>query len=559
MSPVPSRQLSVAARLGLGFGLLLALMLILVAVSVWQVNSIEHSLNHVSEVNNVKQRYAVDFRGSVHNRAIAIRDVTLVSDGEVAPVVALINKLDADYQQSARPMDALFAALPGDALPKERGILADIRASEARTMPLIRKIIDLRRAGDIEGARSVLLAQANPAFVDWLDHINRFIDMQESLSQQESKHAGSTVHGFQRLMIVLCLGALVIGVIVAVAITRHIRKALGAEPIEVKALAEAVSQGALFHEVALQDGDRGSIMAALARMSRSLRGTVEEVRGAAHDVSQISAQIAQGNAHLSSRTEEQAGSLEETASTMEELATTIRQNADNAQQASQFARSAADIAMQGGKIMQDVVSTMDSIETSSKKIVDIIGVIDGIAFQTNILALNAAVEAARAGVQGKGFAVVATEVRSLAQRSASAAKEIKHLIDDSVTRIDTGSKLVEEAGTTIEQVVTSVHRLTKVVTDISAASREQSEGISEVNRAIALMDTVTRQNAGLVEEAADAVKALEHKAGVLNEAVGVFRTAQHGEVSPTLPSRSPAEPRNLGRGPAPQPSLAWAA
>ena len=534
MSSLPPRQLSVAARLGIGFGLLLALMLILVAVSVWQVNLIEQSLNRVSEVNNVKQRYAVNFRGSVHDRAIAVRDVTLVPDGEVATVVALINKLDGDYQQSAKPMSALFAAMPLDALPEERAILNDIRATEVRTMPLIRQIIDLRRAGDIDGANRVLLTQAKPAFVDWLGHINRFIDLQESLSQRESQHANSTAKRFQTLMIGLCLAALAIGVIVAVAITRHIRRALGAEPAEVKALAEAVSEGELFHEVQLKDGDRDSIMATLAIMSSTLRETVEGVRGAAYDVSQISAQIAQGNTHLSSRTEEQAGSLEETAATMEELATTIRQNADNAQQASQYAHNAADIAIRGGEIMRDVVHTMDSIETSSKSIVDIIGVIDSIAFQTNILALNAAVEAARAGVQGKGFAVVATEVRSLAQRSASAAKEIKNLIDDSVTRIDSGSKLVEQAGATIEQVVSSVRHLTEAVTDISAASREQSEGISEVNRAIALMDTVTRQNAGLVEEAADAVQALEHKASTLNLAVGAFRTTQDHKVSVSL-------------------------
>lgn len=528
MSTQPKKkQLSIAGRLGIGFSLILIMMLALTILSISKVSSIESSLTHVSDVNNVKQRYAINFRGSVHDRAIAIRDVTLVPDMEINTVTALIDKLDADYQTSAKPLDEIFNATPikrSDEIgPEERQILSEIKAIETKAIPLIKQVISLRQSGNLEEARKLMLSHAKPVFIEWLGAINKFINLQESLSQTESKHAREMANGFQTLMLAVCFIALVIGVVVAVTITRYIRRALGAEPNEVKALAESVSNGELFHDIRLRNGDQDSIMAVLSRMSRNLRATVVHVRDTAQGVSQISSQISQGNVHLSGRTEEQAGSLEETASAMEELTSTVKQNADNALQANQLARSASEIAVKGGVIVHDVVVTMDSINTSSRQIVDIIGVIDSIAFQTNILALNAAVEAARAGEQGRGFAVVAAEVRNLAQRSSSAAKEIKKLIDDSVSKIGAGSKLVEQAGSTMKQIVESVKRVTDVVEDISTASREQSTGIEEVNRAIGLMDEVTQQNAALVEEALDAVQVLQNQAQNLNHSVGVFK------------------------------------
>jgi len=258
-------------------------------------------------------------------------------------------------------------------------------------------------------------------------------------------------------------------------------------------------------------------------MNDSLLKIVREVRLGTDTIATASTQIASGNLDLSSRTEEQASSLEETASAMEELTSTVKQNADNARQANQLAVSASAVAQEGGDVVGQVVATMGSINDSSKKIVDIISVIDGIAFQTNILALNAAVEAARAGEQGRGFAVVASEVRSLAQRSAAAAKEIKVLIDDSVEKVTSGSKLVEQAGSTMAEVVGSVRRVTDIVGEISAASQEQSTGIEEVNRAITQMDEVTQQNAALVEEAAAAAQSLQDQAGKLAQVVGVFK------------------------------------
>ncbi len=529
------KQLSVAERLSMGFGLILIMMLGLTVFSITEVNSIESTLTHIRDVNNVKQQYAINFRGSVHDRAIAIRDITLAAESDLTTVTALIDKLDADYQASAKTMDAIFNAAPtkdsGEIRSDERQLLADIKSIEAKTTPLIKQVIAMRQSGSPDEAKKFMFIQARPSFVEWLGAINKFISLQESISQTESQHARELANGFQTLMLTICVIAVLLGIVVAWTITRYIRKALGAEPNQVKALAESVSNGELFHNILLRHDDQDSIMAALSKMSRNLRATVVDVRETAQGVSQISAQISQGNTHLSGRTEEQAGSLEETASAMEQLTATVKQNADNALQANQLARSASDIAVKGGVIVNDVVTTMDSINTSSRQIVDIITVIDSIAFQTNILALNAAVEAARAGEQGRGFAVVATEVRNLAQRSSSAAKEIKKLIEDSVSKIDAGSKLVGQAGATMEQIVASVKRVTDVVEDISIASREQSVGIEEVNRAIALMDEVTQQNAALVEEALESVQTLQSQAENLNHAVGVFKIENHRALS----------------------------
>jgi methyl-accepting chemotaxis protein len=520
---ISRNKISVAGRLSIGFASIFVMMLILTALSIAKVNTIEAGLNRISDVNNVKQRYAINFRGSVHDRAIALRDVTLVADNELKPVLDLIGKLDGDYQNSAQPLDQIFAGAQKSNDPDEQAILAEIKGNEARTMPMIKHIVDARQSGNLDDARQMLLQKARPAFVDWLGSINKFIDLEQHKSELESIEARRVAHQFHIWMLTLCVLSLAIGIVVATIITRNIGKALGAEPDDVKALASAVDRGELFHDVQLRNGDTSSIMSVLATMSQNLRKTVAEVRDTAHGVSQISAKISQGNQMLASRTAEQAGSLEKTASTMEQLTSAVKQNADNALQANQLAMNASDIAVKGGSIVGEVVDTMNSINTSSRKIVDIIGVIDSIAFQTNILALNAAVEAARAGEQGRGFAVVATEVRSLAQRSSSAAKEIKGLIDDSVQRVDAGTRLVEHAGTTMQEIVSSVRKVTDMVGDITTASHEQHLGIEEVNRAIASMDQVRQKNLTLVQEASDEVQALQDQADHLNRAVGVFK------------------------------------
>ncbi|MTV36206.1 methyl-accepting chemotaxis protein [Duganella radicis] len=525
---VNKKEISVAARLGIGFGIILAMMLVLSVLSVFKVNGIDNSLQHISEVNNVKQRYAINFRGSVHDRAIALRDVTLVSDGELSGVMALIDKLDNDYQQSARPLDALFSDAKAKITTEERSWLEKIKQSEARTTPLIKKIIDARRAGDIEGARKMMLESAKPAFVDWLASINGFIDQEEDMTEAESALARHGAHNFQSLALVAVAIAIAIGVVVAWRVTQYLLRALGAEPAEVKALANAVDRGELYHEIALRGQHQDSIMAVLVKMSRNLRHTVTEVHDAAAAVGSISDQISEQNQHLSSRTEDQASSLEETASAMEELTATVKQNADSARDANSLAQNASDIASKGGEIVGEVVQTMNAIDESSRKIEEIISVIDGIAFQTNILALNAAVEAARAGEQGRGFAVVATEVRSLAQRSSTAAREVKALIDESVAKIHAGTELVEHAGSTMRDIVNSVKQVSDMVGAITLASDEQRQGIEEVNRAISQMDQVTQQNAALVEHAAGEVEVLQDQAAQLNHAVSVFKTQRDG-------------------------------
>jgi methyl-accepting chemotaxis protein len=289
-------------------------------------------------------------------------------------------------------------------------------------------------------------------------------------------------------------------------------------------VARSVAAGDLTRDIAVRSNDEtGQLLQALRTMNRDLVGIVGEVRSGTDSIATASSQIAAGNLDLSARTEQQAASLEETASSMEQLTATVRQNADNARRANALAASASDVAARGGGVVGQVVSTMDDIKHSSDKIVDIIGVIDGIAFQTNILALNAAVEAARAGEQGRGFAVVATEVRSLAQRSADAARQVKALIGDSLEKVDAGSRLVRQAGATMSDIVASVERVSGIMAEISDASREQTLGIDQINQAVAQMDEVTQQNAALVEEAAAAAQSLREQAASLLATVSVFQ------------------------------------
>jgi methyl-accepting chemotaxis protein len=346
-------------------------------------------------------------------------------------------------------------------------------------------------------------------------------------------------------VIAAALAALVI------AVNRGILRTIGGDPARAAEVANRIAQGDLTPEIETRPGDTASLLFAVRSMRDSLLSTISNIKVSADTIATASGEIASGNLDLSGRTEQQAGSLEETASAMEELTSTVKQNADNARQANQLAESASEVAIQGGSVVGQVVQTMEGITESSRKIADIIGVIDGIAFQTNILALNAAVEAARAGEQGRGFAVVASEVRSLAQRSASAAKEIKGLIDDSVAKVDTGSKLVEQAGATMTEVVASVKRVTDIVGEISSASQEQSTGIAEVGRAITQMDEGTQQNAALVEQAAAAAQSLQDQAATLASLVSRFRIdAVQAQASAAAPMKA------MPRPPAAAPALA---
>ena len=325
------------------------------------------------------------------------------------------------------------------------------------------------------------------------------------------------------------IGLIVLFSLLAWLLRREVTRPLGGEPADAINVANRIAAGDFTVDVQVQGNDTSSLLYAMKNMQQNLSSIVGQINQAAGTIEVGAKEIASGNADLSSRTEEQASSLEETASSIEELTSTVKQNTENAKQANQLAASASEVAVKGGQVVSQVVTTMSSINDASKKIADIIGVIDGIAFQTNILALNAAVEAARAGEQGRGFAVVATEVRNLAQRSAAAAKEIKELISDSVGKVEDGTKLVDEAGKTMGEIVASVKRVTDVMAEIAAASQEQSSGIEQVNQAITQMDEATQRNAALVEEAAAAAESMQEQAQNLGQAVAVFKLAQHEE------------------------------
>ncbi len=346
----------------------------------------------------------------------------------------------------------------------------------------------------------------------------------------------------------------IFGLVLGFFASRSVINLLGGEPADAAATARAIAGGDLSTTIPVRADDATSLMADLKQMQISLANIVGHVRAGADTIVTASGQITSGNLDLSSRTEQQASSLEETASSVEELTSTVKQNADNARQANQLAQSASEVAVKGGAVVSQVVDTMRSINESSRKIVDIIGVIDGIAFQTNILALNAAVEAARAGEQGRGFAVVAAEVRSLAQRSATAAKEIKTLIGDSVEKVDVGARLVDQAGATMDDVVMSVKRVTDIIGEITTASNEQTSGIEQINQAIMQMDTVTQQNASLVEEAATAAQSMQEQSENLSRAVNVFKLAE-GAGNIAAPgassSRAPAPGARMARSNSP--------
>ena len=515
--------LTIGKRLALGFGSVLALMAVLAGLAIHRVGQIDDILIHINDVNSVKQRYAINFRGSVHDRSIAIRDVVLAATSATAQRHAdLIKKLDDDYQRSAAPLDQLFAA-GGDILPEEKQALAAIKDVEARTQPLIAKLVALRQADNTAEATALLDKQAGPAFVEWLAGVNRLIDLEEKLNNDAAAHARALSHSFFAWMLALLAVAAAAGAAAAWFISHGLLRQLGGQPDYAVGIAGAIAAGDLSVPIETRADDRSSVLYAMKGMRDSLVNIVGQVRAGTLTIANASTEIAAGNQDLSERSERQAGTLEETASSMEELTGTVRQNADNARQANTLAESASSVAQRGGAVVAQVVQTMASINDSSKQIAEIISVIDGIAFQTNILALNAAVEAARAGEQGRGFAVVAGEVRSLAQRSAAAAKEIKTLISDSVAKVDDGAKLVDEAGSTMEEIVTSVKRVTDIMAEISHASQEQSAGIEQVNRAIGQMDEATQQNAALVEQAGAAASALQDEAANLARLVSIFR------------------------------------
>ncbi|MDQ2990546.1 MAG: methyl-accepting chemotaxis protein, partial [Pseudomonadota bacterium] len=515
-------NLKIGARLGLAFALVLAMLAAVAALGLASMSRMDTRMAQIVGEYNVKIAAIGEVSENFRDITLAVSNLVLVTDpGDVKDQVAKLAAARARYGKAKK----IF--VESKLNDHEKALLAKLDAAIAFAKPKVDKTVEMGMAGSRDEATDYMLKESAPGTAAAIAVIDEIVAFEKKQSQDAATDAHVQYANANLLM--LAIGALTIlgGAVVAYFITRSITG-----PIRTAVtLAQTVAAGDLSSQIVVARRDEtGELMQALKDMNDSLNKIVGDVRSGTDQIATASGEIASGNLDLSARTEQQASALEETASSMEELTSTVKQNADNARQANVLAGSASDVAVKGGQVVAQVVDTMGVINASARKIVDIIGVIDGIAFQTNILALNAAVEAARAGEQGRGFAVVATEVRNLAQRSAAAAKEIKVLIGDSVAAVDTGSKLVDQAGATMGDIVASVARVTDIMSEITAASHEQEAGIEQINQAIGEMDAVTQQNAALVEEAAAAAGSLREQAGNLAHAVSVFKL--DGQAAP---------------------------
>ena len=530
------KNLRIGSRLAIGFAAILVLSLAGTASALYTARTSADATRNMMKLPLAKERLVSDWYVITYMAVQRMALIARSTDGTLSTVFA--PELKASVDATTVILKQVDPLLTTD---EEKDTLKKVMALRKTYQDSKNVVMNARKAGDAAGAEQAYLTQFAPAAKAYGDSVQGLLQIQRkaidaTATAIEAAHERST-----QMVVMLSLLAIGLGSLGAWLITRSITAPLSAAV----GVAETVAAGDLGTQFAGYPKDEvGDLMRALQTMNGSLSNVVSEVQQGTDAISTASGQIAAGNLDLSSRTEQQASSLEETAASMEELTSTVRQNADNAQQANSLAQAASEVAVRGGAIVGRVVDTMSSIDASARKIVDIIGVIDGIAFQTNILALNAAVEAARAGEQGRGFAVVASEVRNLAQRSASAAKEIKTLIGDSMTQVNAGTTLVQQAGTTMNDVVSSVARVTDMMSEITSASQEQRVGIDQVNEAIAQMDQVTQQNAALVEEAAAAAASMQDQAARLAQAAAGFRLGGQVSRRPQLAARKP------GRAPA---------
>ncbi|TXJ10775.1 MAG: HAMP domain-containing protein [Alicycliphilus sp.] len=514
-------DIKVGPRLALSFGLVLLITAVIAAVGVWRLQDLAAATQRLTSTDNERLRAAVQWRQGIDQNWIRTRAALLNADSShLAQWQAEMDATSKGVDVSRKTVERLLETDEG------RRQIADIdKAREAYRKPRA-DLFKRKAAGEDVGP--LVDSQLKPLSDAYIATLRTLEERQLMLYERTRDQATAEAAQGRMILIAAAALALLLGAGLAWLLSRSITA-----PLQLAARrAGQIAEGDLTQPIAAQGRDEAAnLLHALGEMQASLTRVVAGVRGNAESVATASAQIAQGNQDLSARTESQASALEQTAASMEQLGATVRQNADNAAQANQLAMNASTVAVQGGAVVAEVVDTMRGINDASRKIADIIGVIDGIAFQTNILALNAAVEAARAGEQGRGFAVVAGEVRSLAQRSAEAAKEIKQLITDSVGRVEQGTQLVDKAGNTMTEVVNAIRRVTDIMGEISAASREQSSGVAQVGEAITQMDQATQQNAALVEESSAAASSLNQQAGDLVQAVAVFKLAGHAGIT----------------------------
>jgi methyl-accepting chemotaxis protein len=527
-------NMKIGSRLALGFGISLSLAIIITLIGVWKLNTVASATQTMMELPVTKERLASDWAANVKSGATRTTAIAKSTD----PSLSEFFKADA-AQSSKESLEIMKKLEPMLITQDEKDLYAKVLENRKAYIAGRDGVMKFKSEGRADEAEQVFKSTYVPAVQNYQQLLNQFVQEQRKRLDADAAQIAAIEKDSRNQMILLAALVLASGIFFAWRLTTGITRPIGTA----LAAARRVADGDLTGKIDVESKDEmGQLLQALKGMNGSLLNIVSQVRSGTDSIATASSQIAAGNQDLSSRTEQQASSLEETASSMEELTSTVKQNADNARQANHLAASASEVAGKGGQVVSQVVDTMSSINDSSRKIVDIIGVIDGIAFQTNILALNAAVEAARAGEQGRGFAVVATEVRNLAQRSAAAAKEIKTLIDTSVEKVDAGTKLVGQAGATMDEIVDSVRRVTDIMTEISAATQEQTSGIEQVNQAISQMDQVTQQNASLVEEAAAASEAMQTQAGKLAQLVSVFKLDNTGVAVAAQSARSTSLP-----------------
>jgi methyl-accepting chemotaxis protein len=534
--------MKIGARLGVGFAVVLALLTAMLVLGLSSLSRIGSRTNDIVHDKNVKMAAANTMVDNVRNISLALTTMIVVPG--TPEMNAELEKIADARKKYGAAKETMLKLLSDD---KEKQLMAAVDDALKAGAAKNNELVKLRKEGEIQDATAFLIKETGPSLNAVLKALDAFVSYEAKLAADAGTDVEQVYSSSKMLMLVLGTAAIVIGAGVAWFITGSITGPLN-KAVDV---AETVASGDLSSHIESGGGDEtGRLLNALKAMNDSLLNVVSQVRTGTDAISTASSEIAAGNLDLSSRTEEQASSLEETASSMEELTSTVKQNADNARQANTLAKSASEVAVKGGDIVAQVVDTMGTINDSSRKIVDIIAVIDGIAFQTNILALNAAVEAARAGEQGRGFAVVASEVRNLAQRSAAAAKEIKELINASVANVDTGSRLVNDAGSTMGDIVNSIQRVTDIMGEITSASQEQTLGIEQINAAISQMDEVTQQNAALVEQAAAASQSMQEQAGNLATVVGFFKTGTHAAAAPAPRRSAPVPAKAAAAAPA---------